>query len=146
MLGAVDKTVLILSPSLFLKDSANASLQALCTIRRLLLLLGVTGLLVGTAAGTWLLGQCLLEQPCCWGQSPGAKLLSEFRVPAAEGVVMGAPWLVSCSLGWGDVAGVGSAAGSSHSASGKSRFIPSIVQPRMLPGLCESTSTLFSAS
>ncbi|XP_075579523.1 transmembrane protease serine 5 [Pelecanus crispus] len=36
-------------------DSANASLKTLCTVRRLLLLLGVAGLLVGTAAGTWLL-------------------------------------------------------------------------------------------
>ncbi|NWI51729.1 TMPS5 protease, partial [Calyptomena viridis] len=36
---------------------AEASFGTLCTVRRLFLLLGVTGLLVGTAAGTWLLGQ-----------------------------------------------------------------------------------------
>lgn len=29
-----------------------------CTLRRLLLLLGLAGLLAGTAAGMWLLGQC----------------------------------------------------------------------------------------
>lgn len=49
-------------------------------------------------------------QPCRCGQSPAAKLASEFGAPAAEVVVMGAPWSVSCGLGRGDVAGVGSAA------------------------------------
>ncbi|NXG76429.1 TMPS5 protease, partial [Baryphthengus martii] len=37
--------------------SVHTSLQTLCTLRRLLLLLGFAGLLAGTAAGTWLLGQ-----------------------------------------------------------------------------------------
>ncbi|NXS71086.1 TMPS5 protease, partial [Pandion haliaetus] len=37
--------------------SASESLKSLCTVRRLFLLLGVAGLLAGTAAGAWLLGQ-----------------------------------------------------------------------------------------
>ncbi|XP_010184205.1 PREDICTED: transmembrane protease serine 5, partial [Mesitornis unicolor] len=41
--------------------SASTSLPTLCTIRRLLLLLGVTVLLAGTAAGTWLLVKHLKE-------------------------------------------------------------------------------------
>lgn len=89
----VDKTMLMPSPSLFLKDSANASLKTLCTVRRLFLLFGLAGLLAGTAAGAWLLGQCLLwAEP---SRQPGE------RVWGAEVVVMGAPWSVSCSLGWG---------------------------------------------
>lgn len=75
--------MLILSPSLFLKGSPHASLQSLCTIRRLFLLLVVTGLLVGTAAGAWLLGQCLLQgslllQPePCHRSGDGSSLVGE---------------------------------------------------------------------
>ncbi|XP_075028757.1 transmembrane protease serine 5 [Calonectris borealis] len=40
-------------------------------------------------------------QPCHCGQSPATKLATEFEAPAAEVVVMGAPWSVSCGVGGG---------------------------------------------
>uniref|UniRef100_A0A663E5G9 Transmembrane protease serine 5 n=1 Tax=Aquila chrysaetos chrysaetos TaxID=223781 RepID=A0A663E5G9_AQUCH len=104
----MDKTMLILSPSLFLKDSANASLKTLCTIRRLFLLLGVAGLLVGTAAGAWLLGQCLPRDSPAEGNLQvvfsGMALVS-FRINMAnsllEAQVEGRPgWLLACHERW----------------------------------------------
>uniref|UniRef100_A0A8B9EBI2 Transmembrane serine protease 5 n=1 Tax=Anser cygnoides TaxID=8845 RepID=A0A8B9EBI2_ANSCY len=52
---------------LFLKDSAEASLRSLCTVWRLLLLLGAVVLLAGLAAGAWLLGQCLCRDGAACG-------------------------------------------------------------------------------
>ncbi|NWI37797.1 TMPS5 protease, partial [Picathartes gymnocephalus] len=78
----------------------GAILGALCTLRRLLLLLGVTGLLAGTAAGTWLLGQLKqLKQPQPGQGSPPEQHLD--ASPACddaeeeEPVVRGAPSTVS---------------------------------------------------
>ncbi|NXM74532.1 TMPS5 protease, partial [Serilophus lunatus] len=78
--------------------SAEASLGTLCAARRLLLLLGLSGLLAGTAAGTWLLVKHLKEPQPGQGfpplQEPGA-------TPACgdgeeeEPVVRGAPSPVS---------------------------------------------------
>ena len=149
--------MLILSPSLFLKDSANSSLKTLCTVRRLFLLLGVTGLLAGTAAGAWLLGQCLLRgSPAAAGRAQPPNWRA-----SAEVVVMGAPWSVSCGLGRGGRGWCGlccwllwsqqqAAAVPIErliaSSSGQCRIVPNSVHLRMLPRLCESTSTLFSVS
>ncbi|NXL12394.1 TMPS5 protease, partial [Mesembrinibis cayennensis] len=80
--------------------SANAPLRTLCTVRRLLLLLGVAGLLVGTAVGAWLLGQLKhLKKP---QPDPGLTLLQgPDAIPACsdggeeEPVVRGAPSGVS---------------------------------------------------
>ncbi|KAF1453682.1 Transmembrane protease serine 5, partial [Spheniscus demersus] len=80
--------------------SANASLKTLCTVRRLFVLLGVTGLLAGAAAGAWLLGQLkYLKTP---QPDQGFSLLQEpDEIPACSGgeeedpVVRGAPDRVS---------------------------------------------------
>ncbi|NXD64337.1 TMPS5 protease, partial [Eolophus roseicapillus] len=108
--------------------SAYASLQTLCTIRRLFLLLVVTGLLVGTAAGAWLLGQLkhlkksqpdhgftLLQEPdaipvCSDGEEEdpvvqGAHSRVSFRINMAssllEARVEGHPgWLLACHEHW----------------------------------------------
>uniref|UniRef100_A0A8C8BF78 Transmembrane serine protease 5 n=1 Tax=Otus sunia TaxID=257818 RepID=A0A8C8BF78_9STRI len=107
-------------------DSANASLKALCTVRRLLLLLGVAGLLAGTAAGTWLLvkhlkqpqpdqGFTLLQEPdgipaCGDGEEEdpvvrGTPNRVSFRINVAnsllEAQVEGRPgWLLACHERW----------------------------------------------
>ncbi|XP_049655529.1 transmembrane protease serine 5 isoform X2 [Accipiter gentilis] len=107
-------------------DSANASLKTLCTIRRLFLLLGVAGLLAGTAAGAWLLvkhlkkpqpdqGFTLLQEP---GAVPACSDSEEedpvvrrahnrvsFRINVAnsllEAQVEGRPgWLLACHERW----------------------------------------------
>ncbi|NWI64112.1 TMPS5 protease, partial [Todus mexicanus] len=109
--------------------SAPASLRALCTARRLVLLLGVAGLLVGTAAGMWLLGQLkhlkkpqldqgfiLLQEPevtpACGEEEEdddpvvrGAPSTVSFRINAAnsllEAQVSGRPgWLLACHERW----------------------------------------------
>ncbi|NWR63403.1 TMPS5 protease, partial [Bucorvus abyssinicus] len=108
--------------------SAKASLQALCTVRRLFLLLGVTGLLAGTAAGAWLLGQSkhlkkpqpdqgftLLQEPdaipaCSDSEEEdpvvrGAPSRVSFRINAASSLlevqVEGCPgWLLACHEHW----------------------------------------------
>uniref|UniRef100_A0A8D0KR32 Transmembrane serine protease 5 n=1 Tax=Strix occidentalis caurina TaxID=311401 RepID=A0A8D0KR32_STROC len=85
-------------------DSANASLKTLCTVRRLFLLLGVAGLLAGTAAGTWLLGQCLLrDSPAAAGRAQAPTV--SFRINMAnsllEAQVEGRPgWLLACHERW----------------------------------------------
>ncbi|NXA88261.1 TMPS5 protease, partial [Melanocharis versteri] len=77
---------------------AEASFGALCTVRRLLLLLGVVGLLAGTAAGTWLLVKHL--QDPYPGQGFPLEQDSD-AIPACDGgeeeepVVRGAPGTVS---------------------------------------------------
>ncbi|XP_026719524.1 transmembrane protease serine 5-like isoform X2 [Athene cunicularia] len=107
-------------------DSANASLETLCTVRRLLLLLGVAGLLAGTAAGTWLLAKHLkqpqpdqdftqLQEPaavpaCGDGEEEdpvvrGTPSRVSFRINAAnsllEAQVGGRPgWLLACHERW----------------------------------------------
>ncbi|NXE93602.1 TMPS5 protease, partial [Menura novaehollandiae] len=80
--------------------AAEAPFGALCTTRRLLLLLGVAVLLVGTAAGTWLLGQLKhLKEPQPDQGSPQGQDLD--AIPACddgeeeEPVVRGAPSTVS---------------------------------------------------
>ncbi|KAF1468197.1 Transmembrane protease serine 5, partial [Megadyptes antipodes antipodes] len=108
--------------------SANASLKTLCTVRRLFLLLGVTGLLAGAAAGAWLLGQLkhlktpqpdqgftLLQEPdeipaCSDGEEEdpvvrGAPNRVSFRINMAnsllEAQVEGHPgWLLACHEHW----------------------------------------------
>ncbi|NXC16795.1 TMPS5 protease, partial [Corythaeola cristata] len=108
--------------------SANTSLKTLCTVRRLFLLLGVAGLLVGTAAGAWLLGQLkhlkkpqpdqgftLLQEPdaipaCGDGEEEdpvvrGAPNRVSFRINVAnsllEAQVEGRPgWLLACHEHW----------------------------------------------
>ncbi|NXK07949.1 TMPS5 protease, partial [Herpetotheres cachinnans] len=108
--------------------SANASLKPLCTVRRLFLLLGFTGLLAGTAAGAWLLGQLkhlkkpqpdqgftLLQEPavmpaCSDGEEEdpvvrGAPSRVSFRINMAnsllEAQVEGRPgWLLACHERW----------------------------------------------
>ncbi|NWH71707.1 TMPS5 protease, partial [Piaya cayana] len=105
--------------------SAEASLKPPCPARMLLLLLGVVGLLVGIAVGTWFLGQWLLlwvqprppnrgvrDSPLCWpctqGNSrivfKGTDLVS-FRINVAnsllEAQVEGRPgWLLTCHERW----------------------------------------------
>ncbi|NXB11613.1 TMPS5 protease, partial [Cnemophilus loriae] len=77
---------------------AEASFGALCTVRRLLLLLGVAGLLAGTVAGTWLLVKHLQEpQP---GQGSPLEQDSDASPACDDGeeeepVVRGAPSTVS---------------------------------------------------
>ncbi|XP_035748392.1 transmembrane protease serine 5 [Egretta garzetta] len=92
-------------------DSANASLQALCTARRLLLVLGVAGLLAGTAAGAWLLVKHLKKPQPDQGFTP---LQEPYATPACsdgeeeDPVVRGAPtqveghpgWLLACHERW----------------------------------------------
>ncbi|NXX16768.1 TMPS5 protease, partial [Podargus strigoides] len=108
--------------------SAKAPLKTLCTIRRLFLLLGVTGLLVGTAAGAWLLGQLkYLKKPqpaqgftpvpepdgipaCGDGEEEdpvvrGAPSRVSFRINVANSLlevqVEGHPgWLLACHERW----------------------------------------------
>ncbi|NXI74450.1 TMPS5 protease, partial [Anseranas semipalmata] len=106
--------------------SANASLKSLCTIRRLLLLLGVMGLLAGTAAGAWLLvwhlkvpqpdqGFAPLQEPdvilaCGEGEEEepvvrGAPNRVSFRINTdnwlLEARVRGRPgWLLACHERW----------------------------------------------
>ncbi|XP_025751545.1 LOW QUALITY PROTEIN: transmembrane protease serine 5 [Manacus vitellinus] len=70
-------------PSLGHVDPAEASFGTLCTLRRLFLLLGVVGLLAGTAAGTWLLGQINT-----------ANSLLEAQLEGHPG------WLLVCHEGW----------------------------------------------
>ncbi|KAM9216988.1 transmembrane protease serine 5 [Leptosomus discolor] len=93
-------------------NSANASLNTLCTARRLVLLLGVAGLLAGTAAGAWLLvkhlkkpqpdqGFTLLQEPAA---SPACSDVS-FRINTANSLlevrVEGHPgWLLACHEHW----------------------------------------------
>ncbi|NWX32328.1 TMPS5 protease, partial [Notiomystis cincta] len=79
---------------------AQASLGALCSLRRLLLLLLLAGLLAGTAAGTWLLGQLKhLKEPRPGQDSPLGQ--DSDVIPACEDgeeeepVVRGAPSTVS---------------------------------------------------
>ncbi|NXR16436.1 TMPS5 protease, partial [Cinclus mexicanus] len=79
---------------------AEVSLGALCTARRMLLLLGVAGLLAGMAAGTWLLGQLKhRKEPQTEQGSPQEQDLDV--IPACddgeeeEPVVQGAPSTVS---------------------------------------------------
>ncbi|NXM09142.1 TMPS5 protease, partial [Tyrannus savana] len=107
---------------------AEASFGTLCTLRRLFLLLGVTGLLAGTVAGTWLLGQLNhLQQPqpeqepppvqepdgipaCSDGEEEepvvrGAPRTVSFRINTAnsllEAQLEGRPgWLLVCHEGW----------------------------------------------
>ncbi|NXG87408.1 TMPS5 protease, partial [Stercorarius parasiticus] len=107
---------------------ANASLKTLCTIRRLFLLLGLTVLLAGTVAGTWLLGQLkhlrkpqldedftALQEPevipvCGDGEEEdpvvrGAASRVSFRINVAnsllEAQVEGHPgWLLACHKRW----------------------------------------------
>ncbi|NWZ27522.1 TMPS5 protease, partial [Asarcornis scutulata] len=107
--------------------SAEASFRSLCTIRRLLLLLGAVVLLVGLAAGAWLLGQhlkipqpaqgfALLQEPgvtpeCGEGEEDepvvrGAPGRVSFRINAdsslLEARVRGRPgWLLACHERWG---------------------------------------------
>ncbi|CAM9819849.1 unnamed protein product [Bubo scandiacus] len=107
-------------------ESADASLKTLCTVRRLFLLLGVAGLLAGTAAGTWLLvkhlkqpqpGQdfTLLQEPdgipaCGDGEEEdpvvrGTPNRVSFRINMAnsllEAQVEGRPgWLLACHERW----------------------------------------------
>ncbi|NXO49130.1 TMPS5 protease, partial [Aramus guarauna] len=106
--------------------SANASLKTLCTVRRLFLLLGIAGLLVGTAAGAWLLAKHLkkgqLDQAFTALQEPdaisacsdseeeepvvrGARNRVSFRINVAnallEAQVEGRPgWLLACREHW----------------------------------------------
>ncbi|NXX52770.1 TMPS5 protease, partial [Scopus umbretta] len=106
--------------------SANASPKTLCTIRRLFLLLGVAGLLVGTAAGAWLLvkhlkkpqpaqGFTLLQESdarpaCSDGEEEGPVVRGapgrvSFRINVAnsllEAQVEGHPgWLLACHERW----------------------------------------------
>ncbi|NXV51090.1 TMPS5 protease, partial [Uria aalge] len=108
--------------------SANASLETLCTFRRLFLLLGLAVLLAGTAAGTWLLGQLkhlrkpqldegftALQEPeaipaCGDGEEEdpvvrGAASRVSFRINVAnsllEAQVEGHPgWLLACHKRW----------------------------------------------
>ncbi|NWI32701.1 TMPS5 protease, partial [Sula dactylatra] len=106
--------------------SANAPLKTLCTVRRLFLLLGVAGLLAGTAAGAWLLvkhlkktqpdqGFTLLQEPdvipACSDREEeepvvrGAPSRVSFRINAAnsllEAQVEGHPgWLLACHEHW----------------------------------------------
>ncbi|NWS62762.1 TMPS5 protease, partial [Chunga burmeisteri] len=107
---------------------ATASLKTLCTIRKLFLLLGVAGLLVGTAVGAWLLGQskhlkkpqpaqafALLQEPdaipaCSDSEEEdpvvrGAPNRVSFRINVAnsllEAQVEGRPgWLLACHERW----------------------------------------------
>ncbi|NWT06013.1 TMPS5 protease, partial [Mionectes macconnelli] len=79
---------------------AEACFGTLCTLRRLFLLLGVAGLLAGTVAGTWLLGQLKhLQQPQPEQEPP--PLQEPDPIPACsdgeeeEPVVRGAPSTVS---------------------------------------------------
>uniref|UniRef100_A0A8C4UW30 Transmembrane protease serine 5 n=1 Tax=Falco tinnunculus TaxID=100819 RepID=A0A8C4UW30_FALTI len=107
-------------------DSANACLKPLCTVKRLFLLLGVTGLLAGTAAGAWLLvkhlrkpqrdqGFTLLQEPdampvCSDGEEEdpvvrGAPSRVSFRINVAssllEAQMEGHPgWLLVCHEHW----------------------------------------------
>uniref|UniRef100_A0A8C0U512 Transmembrane serine protease 5 n=1 Tax=Cyanistes caeruleus TaxID=156563 RepID=A0A8C0U512_CYACU len=79
-------------------------------VRRLLLLLGVAGLLAGTAAGTWLLGQCPprtallpLSEPV-WGASSGLALVS-FRISRVNSLLEARleahpGWLLVCHGPW----------------------------------------------
>ncbi|XP_071432160.1 transmembrane protease serine 5 [Pithys albifrons albifrons] len=95
------------------EDPAEASFGTVCTLRRLFLLLGVAGLLAGTAAGTWLLVKHLQEaQP----EQGSPELQGLDAIPACgdreeeEPVVRGAPstaqleghpgWLLVCHEGW----------------------------------------------
>ncbi|NXV80586.1 TMPS5 protease, partial [Atlantisia rogersi] len=108
--------------------SADASLKTLCTVRRLLLLLGITGLLAGTAAGAWVLGQLKhlkkpqldqaftpLQEPdvipaCAEGEEEGpvvhgAPSRVSFRINVANALlevqVEGHPgWLLTCYEHW----------------------------------------------
>ncbi|NXI59743.1 TMPS5 protease, partial [Chloroceryle aenea] len=106
--------------------SATTPLQTLCTVRRLLLLLGVTVLLVGTAAGTWLLvkhlkkpqpdqGFILLQEPdgipvCSDGEEEGpvvprAPRGVSFRISTRDSLLEaqleGRPgWLLACHERW----------------------------------------------
>ncbi|NXK53212.1 TMPS5 protease, partial [Chauna torquata] len=108
--------------------SANASLKSLCAVWRRLLLLGVAGLLAGTAAGAWLLGQSKhfkmpqpgqgfapLQEPdailvCSEGEEEepvirGAPGRVSFRINAdnslLEARVRGRPgWLPACHERW----------------------------------------------
>ncbi|NXP77933.1 TMPS5 protease, partial [Ramphastos sulfuratus] len=77
--------------------SAHVSLQALCTTRRLFLLLGLLVLLVGTAAGAWLLVKHLRkphpEQDLTLPQEPAATAACSDE--EEEPVVRGAPSRVS---------------------------------------------------
>ncbi|NXW80724.1 TMPS5 protease, partial [Hirundo rustica] len=79
---------------------AELSFGAPCPVRRLLLLLGLAGLLAGTAAGTWLLGQLKrVKEPPAGQGSPQEQGLDV--IPACEEgeeeepVVRGAPSTVS---------------------------------------------------
>ncbi|XP_027511218.1 transmembrane protease serine 5 [Corapipo altera] len=89
-------------PSLGHVDPAEASFGTLCTLRRLFLLLGVAGLLAGTAAGTWLLVKHLQEAHPEQGSPPLQELDA---IPACgdgeeeEPVVRGSPSTEHCQGG-----------------------------------------------
>uniref|UniRef100_U3JU13 Uncharacterized protein n=1 Tax=Ficedula albicollis TaxID=59894 RepID=U3JU13_FICAL len=97
---------------------AEVSFGAVCTVRRLLLLLGVAVLLAGMAAGTWLLGQCpsrtalLPLREGFWGASCAQRLgahrfsaLVSFRIDRVNSLLQARVeahpgWLLVCHRHW----------------------------------------------